>query len=150
MVGTVFQRDALSLQMLGGFFKTTFKKVLTLSICGRNVLHDPKLYPEPSVFRPERFIPDKHGNVARDPGVNGAFGFGRRCVLLFLHFQKRAAIRGLGFLFRICAGRNLAEASIWIAVASLLAVYDIRPALDKDGKPVDVSHAFDGEAGLFK
>lgn len=45
----------------------------------RNSLHDPKIYPDPDEFKPERFLPDENGNVlARDPAINGAFGFGRR------------------------------------------------------------------------
>ncbi|GJJ09723.1 hypothetical protein Clacol_003947 [Clathrus columnatus] len=94
----------------------------------RNLLHDPKIYPNPDEFRPERFLPDDNGNIARDPAVQGAFGFGRR----------------------ICAGRNLAEASIWISAASLLAVFDISPALGENGKPIDVKPAFAGAPGLFE
>ncbi|GJJ09727.1 hypothetical protein Clacol_003951 [Clathrus columnatus] len=93
----------------------------------RSLLHDPKIYPNPDEFRPERFLPDKNGNIARDPAAQGAFGFGRR----------------------ICAGRNLAEASIWISAASLLAVFDITPALDENGKPIDVKPAFAGAPGFF-
>jgi cytochrome P450 len=44
----------------------------------RGILHDPKEYPNPEVFRPERFLnPDGTLNPSvRDPAV-AAFGFGR-------------------------------------------------------------------------
>lgn len=55
------------------------------------------------------------------------------------------------FFFRICAGRNLAEASIWIAVASMLAMFNIRPAIDaRSGEPIDVRGSLRGTPGLFK
>jgi len=92
-----------------------------------NILHDPEMYPDPFTFRPERFLPDKDGKVARDPAITGAFGFGRR----------------------ICAGRHLADASVWIAVASLLAVFDITTATDEHGRAIDVSYAMNPRPGLF-
>ncbi|GJJ16113.1 hypothetical protein Clacol_010392 [Clathrus columnatus] len=76
--------------------------------------------------RPDRFLPDETGKVAPEPLA--AFGFGRR----------------------ICPGRHLAEGSIQIMVASVLAVFNISPALDVNGNPIDVGHAFDGDSGLFK
>ncbi|GJJ08744.1 hypothetical protein Clacol_002963 [Clathrus columnatus] len=93
-----------------------------------NLLHDPATYPDPSVFRPERFLPDKNGGVARDPAVNGAFGYGRR----------------------ICPGRNLAEATTWIAAASILSTFNIQHAMDENGRDIDVSHALESVPGIFK
>ncbi|KAJ7616024.1 cytochrome P450 [Roridomyces roridus] len=69
------------------------------------ILHDGKVYgPDPSAFRPERFLcADGKLNTAV-PDPQAGFGFGRR----------------------ICPGRHLAEESIWIAVVSILAVFDIK------------------------
>lgn len=67
------------------------------------VLHDPVMYPDPDSFKPERFInPD--GSVMEDPVLWIAFGSGKR----------------------ICPGRHLADSTLFIVVASLLAVFNFR------------------------
>lgn len=45
----------------------------------RSILHDPVEYPEPELFKPERFLhPDGSLNDAvQDPSI-ACFGFGRR------------------------------------------------------------------------
>ncbi|CAL1701205.1 unnamed protein product [Somion occarium] len=81
------------------------------------MLHDPDDYPEPERFVPERFMKD--GRL--DPNVRSplsiAFGFGRR----------------------ICPGRHLSGASLFLTIASVLHTLNIRPILEEDGKPVDTS-----------
>lgn len=65
-------------------------------------------------FKPERFLKD--GVIDRsvqDPTV-ACFGFGRR----------------------ICPGRWLARESVWIAITSLLSVYQFDKAIGPDGKPI--------------
>ncbi|KAJ7617238.1 cytochrome P450 [Roridomyces roridus] len=69
------------------------------------ILHDERNYPDPHLFKPERFLlPD--GRL--DPGAldpQAAFGYGRR----------------------LCPGRHFARSTLWIAIASILAVFDISP-----------------------
>ncbi|QRV88293.1 cytochrome P450 family protein [Ceratobasidium sp. AG-Ba] len=66
-----------------------------------------QVYPDPETFNPDRYS---------DPAIPPvpAFGFGRR----------------------LCPGIHYAEASIFIAVASILATYKITPAKDTNGKDV--------------
>ncbi|KAF7333787.1 Cytochrome P450 [Mycena venus] len=84
------------------------------------ILHDQDIYAEPHSFKPERFLLDGKINTAvRDPET-AAFGFGRR----------------------ICPGRYMATASIWIAVASMLAAFDIKKAVDEEGRVVEPSFEY--------
>ncbi|KAG7451809.1 cytochrome P450 [Guyanagaster necrorhizus] len=66
------------------------------------MLHDSTIYSEPFKFNPGRFIRTENKEPELDP-YKMAFGFGRR----------------------ICSGRVLADASIFISCAMVLAVFDI-------------------------
>ncbi|THH14168.1 hypothetical protein EW146_g6132 [Bondarzewia mesenterica] len=79
------------------------------------MLHNPEEYEDPESFKPERFL-NEDGTLNNDE-VQPAFGFGRR----------------------ICPGRHLASATLWIMVASILAVYDIEKAQDDTGTDIPVS-----------
>ncbi|KAI0251161.1 cytochrome P450 [Lactifluus subvellereus] len=71
------------------------------------ILHDPAMYPEPDVFKPERFLnPD--GTLRDDPVLTSAFGYGRR----------------------ICPGRHFVDTTLFITVASLLSVFNIEKGSD--------------------
>ncbi|KAI0061723.1 cytochrome P450 [Artomyces pyxidatus] len=83
------------------------------------ILHDPSIYPSPEMFSPERHLtPD--GNVKEDPLLTSAFGFGRR----------------------MCPGRHLAEATLWIIVASVLSNFNVTKAKDDSGKEIPVNVAY--------
>lgn len=74
-------------------------------------LHDPQTYPNPSTFDPERYLEPRD---EPDP-VNDVFGYARR----------------------ICPGRFLADESLFINIARLLAVFDIQKAVDDLGNEID-------------
>ncbi|KAG5642591.1 hypothetical protein DXG03_002515 [Asterophora parasitica] len=80
----------------------------------RGMTLDEDVYANPRAFNPSRYLPKPEGNS--EPHPNGPFGFGRRHV--------------------ICPGRHLADASIWIAIASILAAVKISKAIDEDGKEI--------------
>ncbi|KIJ29092.1 hypothetical protein M422DRAFT_249623 [Sphaerobolus stellatus SS14] len=82
------------------------------------ILHDESIFPQPNEFRPERFLAsEKNSDIICDPALSGFFGWGRR----------------------ICPGQPLAEASLWIQIASILAAFRLDPAKDEMGKEIDVS-----------
>jgi len=81
---------------------------------------DEEHYPDPERFDPERFLGvAEEVAQTRDPH-KFVFGFGRR----------------------ICPGRVLADSSIFLAAASLVAVFDIRPARTLDGEEIIPVPAF--------
>ncbi|TFK74290.1 cytochrome P450 [Pluteus cervinus] len=77
--------------------------------------HNESIYPEPEVFRPERFL-NLDGSLNDDSRVF-AYGFGRR----------------------ICPGKHLASASFWLAMAQVLASFHVSPAKDASGKEIEVT-----------
>ncbi|KAI0060304.1 cytochrome P450 [Artomyces pyxidatus] len=86
------------------------------------ILNDPETYPNPEAFDPERFL-TKDGSL-NDDEVQAAYGFGRRN----------------------CIGQHLANNTIWIMMASLLAAFSITKAKDEHGNeiPVDVAYTDGG------
>lgn len=89
---------------------------------------DESVHKDPSTFYPERFSPQNGEPLP----VNTTFGFGRRyetltAPLTHLLMETRP---------RICPGRHLADASIWIVVVSILATFDILPAKDENGDDI--------------
>ncbi|KAF8999669.1 cytochrome P450 [Cyathus striatus] len=75
-------------------------------------MRDPNKYSNPEKFSPERFLSVNGHPPDEDPRTY-IFGFGRR----------------------ICPGRHLGDASMWIAMAFVLAAFRVDPTM-KDGKPI--------------
>ncbi|CAE6444484.1 unnamed protein product [Rhizoctonia solani] len=71
------------------------------------ITRDPEVYTEPESFNPDRFYQKE---TLPAPG----FGWGRR----------------------ICPGQHIAEASLFIAVASVLAAFNIQKARDEKGNEI--------------
>ncbi|EPT05741.1 hypothetical protein FOMPIDRAFT_1027275 [Fomitopsis schrenkii] len=72
---------------------------------------DPEVYPEPDVFKPERFLTQNGGVSDLHDPRKFVFGFGRR----------------------ICPGRYFADTTIWLAAASIVATMDFRQARNSQG-----------------
>ncbi|THU85007.1 cytochrome P450 [Dendrothele bispora CBS 962.96] len=86
-----------------------------------NMLNDPEVYPDPFKFDPSRHISTDSKPAQRDPR-HACFGFARR----------------------ICVGMQLAEASLWICIANVLAVFDVLPVMDENGRLVIPEHELTG------
>ncbi|KZV89538.1 cytochrome P450 [Exidia glandulosa HHB12029] len=78
------------------------------------ILHNEETYAEPEVFKPERFL--TQGML--DPDV----------------FDPRDAVFGYGR--RVCPGKHVADAELWLLVATMLACFNISPTLDDNGDPM--------------
>jgi hypothetical protein len=87
-------------------------------IVRRAILHDPDVYPEPEVFDPERFLnPD--GTLRDDPLLTSVFGFGKR----------------------ICPGRHLADATLFIFAATVLSALHIEKRREPGGDPFEYTYS---------
>ncbi|KAH7139807.1 cytochrome P450 [Dactylonectria estremocensis] len=80
--------------------------------------HDPEVYDEPMSFKPERFLEREGYEPAPDPS-KFVFGFGRR----------------------ICPGRILADSTLYLTIAQVLAVFGISKSIE-NGKEVEANMQF--------
>ena len=104
------------------------------------MLHNPEEYPQPDVFNPDRFIKDGSLNPdVRDP-TTLAFGFGRRCDVL-PHLRLIASTEPY---ISACPGRALAQTSAFLAIATVLHVFNIKAVTQSDKKPFDPFEATSG------
>jgi hypothetical protein len=74
------------------------------------LLNDPQVYSAPSAFDPERYLAPRN---EPDP-TDATFGFGRR----------------------ICPGRFVADQTLFITIARLLATFDMKNAVDDLGRKI--------------
>ncbi|TWU75198.1 hypothetical protein ED733_004920 [Metarhizium rileyi] len=79
----------------------------------RAMTHDERTYQDPNSFNPDRYTPKEDGGLG-EPFPVGQFGYGRR----------------------VCVGKHLAEASVWIVVAAMLSTMDIVTARDEHGNEI--------------
>ncbi|TFK22149.1 cytochrome P450 [Coprinopsis marcescibilis] len=81
-----------------------------------SILHDEQLFPDPQVFKPERYL-NEYGELARNSKqattARSAFGFGRR----------------------ICPGLYLAETSLLVDIATLLYTMNVSKQEGQDPEP---------------
>jgi cytochrome P450 len=90
------------------------------------ILHDPEIYPDPEEFKPERFL-DEDGSVRDDPTLSLVFGIGKR----------------------ICPGRHLVDATIFIVASSVLSVFSVMKAKDENGHGIPVKLAVTTKQGFI-
>ncbi|KAI9431005.1 cytochrome P450 [Lactarius psammicola] len=89
----------------------------------RAILHNPDLFPDQETFKPGRFL-NEDGIFRDDPTISFAFGAGKR----------------------ICPGRHLAEATLFIVTASVFSVFNVTKAKDENGHETPVTPAMQNDA----
>ncbi|KIY44622.1 cytochrome P450 [Fistulina hepatica ATCC 64428] len=89
---------------------------------------DPKLYKEPQMFEPLRFMPGSgfSAQVPEQDPRDYVFGHGRR----------------------MCAGKAFADASMFMEMAAVLACFNVTPYVDEEGKE-HLPKPFDREPGFL-
>ncbi|ETW79565.1 cytochrome P450 monooxygenase 37 [Heterobasidion irregulare TC 32-1] len=90
------------------------------------IMHNPDVYPDPETFKPERH----EAEGVRDPIECGVFGYGRRQV------GTIAGVKSIlisSSSIRSCSGKNMALDTVWIAMATILTVFNIKKAVDEKG-----------------
>ncbi|KAI0043607.1 cytochrome P450 [Auriscalpium vulgare] len=89
------------------------------------ITHDPEMYPEPDMFNPERFLTvEPARKIDADVAVGAVFGIGRRQ----------------------CPGRHVADAILFMTVASVLATFDVGKAKNERGEEIPLSGAYTGDS----
>ena len=91
--------------------------------------HDPSIHPDPSVFRPERFLSrlDSAPEQEHDP-TTVEFGFGRR----------------------VCPGAHLALQSLFLNIAMVLATTVVEPEPDAEGEGEGVGGGVRYTSGVIR
>ena len=79
----------------------------------RAISQDPKMYPEPERFLPERFLGSNNASLPMDPRCL-VFGYGRQ----------------------ICLGIDFADMNIFLTVSAVLATSTISNTLDDTGRRI--------------
>ncbi|KAF9479967.1 cytochrome P450 [Pholiota conissans] len=86
---------------------------------------DEERYPEPHLFKPERFL-DENGEINDDDHIL-AFGFGRR----------------------ICVGKHVATHIIWMMITSIIAAFDVSKAKDNFGNDIEIEDDYTDYGALL-
>ena len=91
---------------------------IALSCLRRAITRDPHVYPEPEVFKPERFL-NPNGTLRNDVTIASVFGFGKR----------------------ICPGRHFVDTTLFVVAATVLSVFRIESRRDTEGVPFDYTYS---------
>ncbi|KAJ3883006.1 cytochrome P450 [Lentinula edodes] len=95
------------------------KDARLLLISGLAMNRNPNVYQDPDEFLPERHLKSAAGPFESIDNIY-AYGFGRR----------------------VCAGRYMADNTVWLTVASVLAAFTMGKAKDGNGNEIDIRGEF--------
>ncbi len=84
----------------------------------RAITHDPDVYPEPEVFKPERFL-SPNGTLRDDVTPTSVFGFGKR----------------------VCPGRHYVDTTLFIVAATVLSAFRIEKRCDSERAPFEFTYS---------
>lgn len=93
-------------------------------------MHDNNLYPDPTVFDPDRHL----GETPQTDPLKFVFGFGRRACP-GEHLPMSCSITSNTSSSYL--GAHFAELSLFLNITNVLAVFNISKELDKDGKEIE-------------
>ena len=99
----------------------------------RQICRDERTWNDPGQFLPERFLAKGGANTEVLDPRDIIFGHGRRWVVVI--WSHRMLVKPPAS-FRICPGRQFADATLFLAIANIVATLDIQKALDTKGKAV--------------
>ena len=123
--GTSYPKDL----WLSGTPGTTIHRSLhfsSLTRRSRAILRDPTRYANPDMFDPSRFLTSEGALDPEVPDPIEGFGYGRR----------------------LCAGRHFAKDIMWLAIANMLAVFEINESVDASGRVIKAKEEY--TKGLFR
>jgi len=97
---------------------------------------DERMYPEPELFNPDRFMnQDKTEADLTDP-KDFIFGFGRRQVVMLLTWPFQVHSPEPIYNFRECPGKVFADANVWLVSACMIAAFQAPVSRDELGEKV--------------
>ena len=92
--------------------------ILLILILRRAITRDPDVYPEPEVFKPERFL-NANGTLRDGVALTSVFGFGKR----------------------VCPGRHFVDKTLFIVAATVLSVFRVERRHDTESVPFDYTYS---------
>ncbi|KAJ7251339.1 cytochrome P450 [Mycena rebaudengoi] len=98
------------------------RSFLTIFVLLQLIMEAQIEYPDPYKFNPDRFL------------LNG---------------QLNPEVRDPSAVFGVCPGRHMAQSTLWITVASLLAVFNIAKAVGDDGELLEPSYEYHSAMILY-
>ncbi|KAF8630710.1 hypothetical protein AX15_002762 [Amanita polypyramis BW_CC] len=90
------------------------------------ITHDEEVFDRPYLFDPSRFLPSESKTRAQIDPRKLVFGYGRR----------------------VCPGAHFAESSVYLSITGILALFNIRKAVDQNGQ--EVTPRFDFTTGITR
>lgn len=104
----------------------------------RGILHDEKLFPDPTSFKPERWL-SLSGELDSQKYLTSEGYLVNPWVVVF------------GYGRRICQGIVFSEYGLWIAIATMLSALEISHKVDPaSGKPIVPVPAWTGETARYE